>query len=256
MGQDKYTEKTILASLEVFAIKIKRKIIELLYPRRCPICDKIVPYNEGLACRKCYKELVFIENPTCKKCGKQISVEESEYCYDCCRYNYSYNSGKALLQYNEIMKKSLSRYKYGGRQEYSIWYTDELLKRYQNYINMIKPDVLIPVPIYKGRYKKRGFNQAELISRGISKATGIKTYVKILERIHNTVPQSSLASKERKRNLEQVFMVKKSIKGIKSVLLIDDIYTTGSTIEACSRVLKNAGVLNVYYMSVCIGVGE
>ncbi len=117
--------------------------------------------------------------------------------------------------------------------------------------------VLIPVPIHKNRYKSRGYNQAELIAKELEKIAKLPTQNRWLIRVKDTLPQKELSDKERRGNLLQAFRVNK--KGLelnqipKCVILIDDIYTTGSTLEACAMALKEAGVQRVYFLCVCIG---
>ena len=113
----------------------------------------------------------------------------------------------------------------------------------------------MPVPLYKARLKKRGYNQAALLGSAIASATGIRLDDSLLVRTKNTAPQKELDDGEREKNLLSAFTVKDSgTRTIPSaVLLVDDIYTTGATIEGCTTVLKRAGVRKVFYTSIAIG---
>lgn len=157
------------------------------------------------------------------------------------------------------MKQSIGRYKYHNKREYADFYVEELLKRYKEQILKWNPDVLIPIPLYKEKKKKRGYNQAELIAKGIGIQLQIRVVTDYLERCKNTAPQKGLNEKQRVSNLKEAFVIqekkKKKYVPLKHVLLIDDIYTTGSTIETCTNVLLKAGVEKVHFISICIGAG-
>jgi len=154
------------------------------------------------------------------------------------------------------MRKSVSHFKYHNKREYADWYVEELLRKYRRILINLKPDAILPVPLHDAKRRKRGFNQAEILAKGLSLGTGIPMKTDILFRKKNTIAQKNLNNKERLRNLEQAFAVRReNVKELGTVILVDDIYTTGSTIEACSRVLKKAGVQNVHFISLCIGKG-
>lgn len=197
-----------------------------------------------------------VQEPRCKKYGKGISSFEKEYCYDCGRTDHSFEYGWALYHYNEAMRASVSRFKYKNKREYKDWYVEELLKRYGKRLQALRADVIIPVPLHSSKRRHRGYNQAELIAVGLSRGLGIPMDTRGLRRSLKTVPQKKLGPKERLKNLQRAFRTdKRYLKRVRRVILVDDIYTTGSTIEACTRVLKAAGVKEVYFICLCIGKG-
>jgi len=176
-----------------------------------------------------------------------------EYCADCTRHKYTYNYGKALWVYNQASSQSIFAYKYKGRREYAEFYSEELLKVHGQWIYSLKPDVIIPVPLNRKKQQKRGFNQAELVGKNISMALKIPMDTNLLIRNRLTAPQKELSPRERLKNLEKAFSINnKSQKAYNRVLLIDDIYTTGSTIEACAKVLS---ANEIYFICLCIGQG-
>ena len=120
----------------------------------------------------------------------------------------------------------------------------------------MKADVLVPVPVHPSRLRIRGFNQAEELAWRLSEKTGIPVDRSILKRSKKTAPQKSLDPSGRLKNLEQAFTAGHIPPNIHSVILVDDIYTTGSTIEACTRVLKKAGMEHVYFVTIFIGHGQ
>lgn len=240
--------------------QLRKIIIDIIFPRRCPVCGEIVIPRGKLVCSSCSIKLKPIEEPRCKKCSKPIDSDEKEYCHDCERKQYHYNKGYALWIYDSYMKKSISDYKFHGRREYSEYYVSEVIKKFGNDIQNIAPDILVPIPIHKSKLLQRGYNQADILAKGIGKELNIPVLSQLLQRDKKTLPQKQLDDKERLRNLEKAFsfcMKEKEKFGlpIQKVMLIDDIYTTGSTIEACTNILLQNGVEEVYFTSLCIGKG-
>ena len=96
-------------------------LLDILYPRRCPVCDRPVKPFGSLICEACKKEFGYIREPYCMKCGKELEKEEAEYCGDCMRHRHLFDSGRAVFAYKD-MSDSIYRFKYKGRQEYAAYY--------------------------------------------------------------------------------------------------------------------------------------
>lgn len=239
--------------------QIARYLRELIYPRTCPICGKIVIPKSQKICPSCIKQLEYVTEPCCKKCGKPVSCAEQEYCFDCSRKEFWYHSGMALFVYNHAMQASIGAFKFHGKKEYADFYIDEMVKRMEEKIIDMKADILIPVPIHKDKRRQRGYNQAELLARKLSDSLCIPVDTRLLIRNRYTLPQKQLNDKERLKNLEQAFEINMQVPNAfftyQHVILIDDIYTTGSTIEACARVLLTHGIPKISFISLCIGKG-
>ena len=231
-------------------------ILDLLFPRCCPICGRIIVPKEDLICPTCIKKLSWVRGPVCKCCGKEIISGTMEYCPDCTAHPRSFSHGMALLNYNEISAPSLAMIKYHNRREYLDFYAEAAYRRYAGMIARLSPGLIIPVPVHKSRLKKRGFNQTEEFGKRLSHYFKIPMSSEFLIRSKKTAPQKDLGPALRLKNLEQAFYCKKLPVSVKKVLLIDDIYTTGSTAEACARALKKAGAEHVYLLVIAIGSGR
>ena len=229
-----------------------KDLVRIIYPGRCSICDDIVEDTGGI-CSSCRKYISYVSEPLCKKCGKEIDDAEEEYCTDCVRIKKSFVRGFPVFNYISPVKESLSRLKYEMRQEYACFYGKEIAERFCKEFKDAAIDVLVPVPVSKKRFKKRGYNQAELIAAELGKCIGVQVNSRMLQRSIDTLPQKKLGNEERMRNLMKAFSVNPSVKVPGRILLVDDIYTTGSTIEACSRALIRAGAEEVYFTSAAIG---
>ncbi len=245
-----------IKKLGIFNFQGINIILDWLYPRRCVFCDGLLRRKEKFLCSSCrdIRPQLVLE-PRCKKCGKQIMHPEQEYCYDCSHFGHAFDSGRGLFLYQEPLKGAVMRFKFSGRKEYGQYLGRLMLKYSASYINHIRPEVIIPVPIHKKKFYTRGYNQAEVLAREISRGLSIPIRTELVLRKKFTKAQKELGKKERKKNLEKAFWVKEEISQYNCALLIDDIYTTGSTIHAIARLLKEKGIKKVYFISLCIGKG-
>lgn len=232
------------------------RILDLLYPPRCPVCGQIAPVQTRIhpACRK---ELSVVREPRCKKCSKPIDSMEKEFCYDCEKKTFSYERGWSLWLYQGAAAKCMAQFKYQNKREYGIFFCRELAETLGREIRTVKADALVPVPVHPSRWRKRGYNQAEVLAQGLSRELQIPVRKGDLIRVKKTTPQKKLNDRERLRNLTGAFQMadRPFPAAVRRVILVDDIYTTGSTIEACAGVLLAAGVRQVYFVTVCIGTG-
>lgn len=179
--------------------------------------------------------------------------EEAEFCESCQRKPRSYIQGFPAMNYSGPIRDSLARFKYHGMKSYGGFYAKQIMHRHGNSIKELGIEALIPVPIHRKKQLKRGYNQAEILAKELGKILDVPVDGDILIRHINTLPQNKLNDVEREINLEKAFISSDKIVKYNSVMLVDDIYTTGSTVEACTRALKTKGIKNIYYTSVCVG---
>lgn len=230
------------------------RMLDLLFPERCVCCDEIADQPGKGVCRECHNKIVYIKEPFCMKCGKPLKEDEGEYCTGCQRTAHSYIQGTALYDYGS-MADSIYRFKYKGRQEYAGFYGRELYEKRGRWLAALRPDALVPVPIHSSRKRMRGYNQAELIARALSKRSGVPVNTKLIIRVKKTIPQKNLNETERQNNLKRAFKIQQNDVKLSTIVIIDDICTTGSTVNAMTEVLKNAGIEKVYYMALAVGRG-
>ena len=229
-------------------------MVNLVYPRRCPVCDDVVPIGEALICKECSPKIKYIKTPKCRKCGKQLYDDTVIFCKDCETKPHSYDYGYGLYDYKS-MQKSIYRFKYSKRSEYAKYYAEDIYRNLGKEIAFMQADALIPVPLHKSRQRQRGYNQAEELAKELSKLIGIPCYSNVVKRVKNTVPQKELDEVERQNNLKRAFHISSDVVKLNKTIVVDDIYTTGSTIDAVARELRQHGVGNVYYLTLCIGEG-
>ena len=228
--------------------------LDLLFPKRCPICDGIVGFRKGYVCPQCLGKIKPVNGPVCMKCGKPLSDEE-EYCLDCRKKKHLFCRGAAVFQYRSIAI-AIYRFKYGGRQEYAFFFGKCMARRLGEQFKRWKADALVPVPIHSSRKRERGYNQAELLAREISAWTGIPVRCDLIARRKKTAPQKNLNDAQRQNNLKRAFKIIKNDVKLNTIVIIDDIYTTGSTIDTMTATLQEAGIKNIYFAVLAIGAGQ
>ncbi|WP_343345250.1 ComF family protein [Terrisporobacter petrolearius] len=237
--------------------------INYVYPRNitCIICDNPIKLkNPYSLCRSCFKELRFILDG-CNKCGKPIvnrnlereSLIECNYCYNKIFY---FDKAIACIEYDDISKKLILDFKYKSKT-YLCRYVAYLMKE-KILLEDIKADYILFVPLHKKRLKKRGFNQAEKIANKLSDLINIPV-LDCISREKNTKKLYKLNKEDREKELKNGFKVKNNINLIKNknVILIDDIFTTGSTANEISKVLKINAANNICIftlLTTCVDV--
>jgi competence protein ComFC len=231
-------------------------LLDLIYPPRCIFCRSIIPVEkERGICENCKEMVSFVKGKQCQKCGKPIEDRtDKKLCVDCMRMNHYYEKGFALFVYEGLVRDMIYRFKYGGHKEYARhlgkWMADVIIKADIKE----KIDLIIPVPIHPNRKKKRGYNQSEELARVLAKELKIPMNASALIRKKDTIAQSGLTFLQRRNNMKNAFEFDNGF-GIyhKNILLVDDIYTTGATINACSKLLKKKSANTVYFLAVSIG---
>ena len=234
--------------------KVLDTLISIVYPRRCPVCDDIVtPFGDKIH-KDCKNMIQVITEPACFKCGKPLgrNGEMQEFCDDCRRIKHFYDKGRAAVFYRSI-SSSIYRFKYAGRAEYADGYGEIVSDSLGSWIRSLKADALIPVPMYKKKERLRGYNQASVLAKAIGKELNIPVRDDLILRTRNTVPMKKLDEKGRRINLKKAFKVTSNDVKLKSIIIIDDIYTTGSTIDEIAHEFRQVGVERIYFCTLAIG---
>lgn len=218
------------------------KFLDIIMPQncRCIFCGRECELNG--VCDNCLAHLPIITGNTCEKCGTNIS--SGRVCDECKNNNYKFERVFSILEYSGAVRKAIVRLKTGGAK--SIAYPlSEIVDDYFEKLD-IPFDVIIPMPIHKNRLKERGFNQCELLLEKVKEHYG-RVYTDVVIRDIDTPHQTGLTRENRKSNLKNAFKVvnKNKIKG-KTVLIFDDIYTTGTSMNECAKTCLKAGASVVY----------
>lgn len=239
------------SSVKSFFKKSKDFLLELLFPSNltCDICGIEMNHETKYhVCEDCETQYLN-SGKVCPKCGSQID-EEFNSCYSCHNKQVFYKRARAAFVYRGKVKDAIHNFKYHNAK-----YLATPLGNYMTNVVVCENfefDVIIPVPLTEKRKKSRGYNQSELLALQISKNLGAPVVSDVLQRTKFSRSQTELTSSERYQNLEDCFAATNidKIKG-KKILLVDDVMTTGATIEACSKILMNAGANVVYVCTAC-----
>ncbi len=229
------------------------RIITLIYPSRCPVCDRPVRPSTEKICLPCLKSLKAARFPYCEKCGKKVS-DGVRICHDCSNLEHSFARCRSAFEYGTV-RNALYRFKYFGRREYAQVFAEMTARILGDYIAGAKPDAIAFVPLSAGKENKRGYNQARDYACELSKVLGIPLLTDSLRRVRNTIPLKLLSPSARRKNLKNAFKSGQNVVKSLRILLIDDIYTTGATMDECSRVLLDAGAETVYCIALASGEG-
>lgn len=209
-------------------------LLEFLFPPRCIICNEILSQESIICiCEACAFHIDYYNNRI-----NSLGLPESHKVY--C------DGIICVGRYNNSLKNSIKKFKFGNKPSYFRAFGTLLSLKVKNTENLDKIDIVIPVPLHKSRRKQRGYNQAELIAVYTAKQLGVRLESSILIKTMETQTQSLLSKTDRLTNLEEAFSVRfpKQVAG-KNILLVDDIITTGSTVNQCSKALKAAGAHRV-----------
>ncbi len=229
------------------------RIADLLFPPRCPVCGKIAAEGETV-CPECRKKLPRIGGSRCAKCSKPVE-DGVLLCDDCRGKDHAYDCGFAAFLYDDVMREIISACKYRGRREYCRALGTLLFEASGHFLRRCRPDVIVPVPLHPRRLAKRTFNQAEEIAAAYGRMAGVELAPRLLKRVHETGAMKKLGAGERTGNLRGAFLVPDGEDVPERILLVDDIYTTGNTVDAAAHALKERGAEHVYFLTVCIGSG-
>ena len=243
---------------------IKEGLLQILFPPRCVVCDEIL---EAELIRggswihpDCGRKLYPVGDNVCFRRGKPLAAVEQEYCFDCKkklagRSALYCRQGRSVYVYKGEIRKSVYRLKYSNRREYARFFAEETAKYYSDWCKRAGVEAIVPVPMYGRKKRRRGYNQAEIIARELARILGLPMENAAVKRVRNTKPQKLLSDEERKNNLKKAFQARKFIVKYKKILLVDDIYTTGSTVEAVAHELMRCGVEQVFFLTLCTGEG-
>lgn len=214
------------------------RLIKLLFPHKCIFCGTVIDYERDIEiCDKCFTKVPFVS---------RINYEVD--------YKRYYDKLICLCRYTGIVKECLIKFKFYEKASCYRTFARLICGKLKEESGWDKHDMIMSVPLHPRKQRIRGYNQSQLITKVVSKETGIPESSRLLERTRETESQSLLSKDRRHSNVKGAFNVKEpeSVKG-KSVILVDDIFTTGFTINECAKVLKGAGVESVTALVIASG---
>jgi competence protein ComFC len=216
-------------------------LADLFYPERCVGCERRA---SDVLCRTCFDALPGLGSPVCGRCGLPTAFA-TFVCEECKNVDFGFESAKAPLKYEGVGKKIVHALKYRGYKRVVKRLATPLMLQV---LDDGRFDAIVPVPLHRLRLRKRGFNQAELLARGVAEKTKA-TVSDTLEVVRSTRDQVELSAAQRRANVAGAYKATVTLHG--RILLIDDVFTTGATMSACAGTLVRAGADEVHALSLC-----
>lgn len=246
---DEEPQNAFVAEIKTIVEKLGRSVLDFLFPLRCPGCSK-----KGMwFCEECLAKLRPVENFTCAVCGDDAIKGIT---HPRCQGKYTLDRLISIYEYEGPIKKAIVWLKYKDVTGLAKVLSDLMVEEVEELGLNFSGIVVVPVPLHWWQAWKRGFNQAELLAQPFGRRLGLEVRDDLLRRTRNTESQTKLKEEERQKNVSGAFAVpeskKKEVKG-RDFLLLDDVCTTGATLNACANALKRTGARYVWGLSLAKG---
>ena len=249
--------------------KIGSGALDLLYPMSlyCVSCGKIIDASRTYRlCNECMEAAKWITDRHCSKCGRPLSENDpGEKCFGCSGAGASamvrsFDKGHACAGYGAVEQSLIFAFKYGSRSDIGVTLGeimyDRMLAEYEADELAGMYDMVIPVPVSRAKKRKRGFNHADIMAESFAERAGLRCDSGVIIRTRDTAPMKGLGPEERRINIEGAFEIRKrklpAVRGA-DILLVDDIFTTGATIDEIASLLKDAGASRVDFLAYAGG---
>jgi ComF family protein len=235
-----------------------KAFLDILFPPRCHFCKEFIPMADYLhLCARCLEACRLIRSPLCKICGVPFytDVGEDHLCGRCIDRTPPFASARAAALFEGPVRELIHRLKYNHRVQHRRPLARLAVRRLAPFVAESQIDLVIPVPLHVKRLRQRGFNQAALLGEVLAREWGLPLMRRNLRRIRWTEPQINLSHAERAANVKDAFsVIDPLLIRDKRLILVDDVYTTGSTVSECSRVLTDAGASAVFVVTIARAV--
>ncbi len=235
--------------------------LDLLYPRDCFFCQQPAGAH-GHICTSCFERLMVARNPSCQICGAESHLPDGPdfICSDCLKKRPAFERAVVATRYDSAVRDLIHTFKY----HQGLWLTEDLILFLQAaYLHAfvergVKIDLLMPIPMLFKKERRRGYNQAELLVRALAREIKIPYTKRCLKRVKTKVfSQTQLGREGRLKNALASYRITHSDKVCgKTILLVDDVMTTGATLNACAQLLRDAGAANVYALALARGISR
>ena len=232
--------------------------IGLVYPRNCLFCSMALAEQErGVICAACLSTAQRIEPPFCQQCALPFAgaVTDAFVCGYCHDLQFAFTRAVCGCRAEGIVRESIHRFKYNHEMYLGPHLAEWLTEAARQWIDWQAVDAIVPVPLHPRKKREREFNQSEYLSASLSRHFDRPALVGQLRRVRDTVTQTALGAEQRDRNLRNAFAARQmDVFSGKRLVLVDDVFTTGATLNSCARILRRAGARSVIALAVARGV--
>ena len=244
---------------------IFNSVLDLVFPRACLYCENSLEGGGGFLCRLCQNEIIFIDPPYCHGCGIPADISydfptENFECALCRKNSFSFDKARSLGPYDAALKKLIYHFKFkkqpGVMKDIAAFMADYFVQQEESWEGFY----VVPVPVFFRRMKERTFDQSFLIAREVAKVLNLPLANGLLRRVRDTESQAQMKTKaERTKNIKGAFCVDRpdKVAGM-NILLIDDVMTTGATVNEAAKILKRSGAeqIHVFTLARALPIGN
>jgi ComF family protein len=236
-------------------LQLASALLDLCFPRRCAACQQAqLLSHQGFWCSACREQIPWVQAPLCPCCGRPFPnspTSSNHLCEHCLRDLFLFDTARSATIYAGAIRDRIQQLKFGGQLHWIPPLVDLLLQGAAHGCSVAATQLIVPVPLHTKRIRQRGFNQSALIAQGLGRRCGLPVLPGVLIRHRSTQPQTRLGRRERLQNVRGAFSIAHpALIRDRSLLLVDDVFTTGTTLNECARVLKAAGVREVHAVTV------
>ncbi len=235
-----------------------RPTLGLVYPEVCQLCnEERALAADGFVGRNCWSQVRFIRPPFCERCGLPFvgDITTKFICTNCHDLDLHFSSARSAVVAKTTVLEAIHRFKYSHALWFEIFLADLLVREAKPVLLREKWDFIAPVPLHPLKLREREFNQAERLAAHLSRATEIPLNNKLLRRVNPTMTQTKLSREQRAANMKGAFAIRPGVRlEEKRIVLVDDVFTTGATTNACAKVLRAAGAAEVAVWTVARGL--
>ncbi len=228
----------------------------VLFPANCRVCERLLEHAARIpVCPDCLDHVQRIADPMCARCGRPLftppSQVENFLCRLCRQERYAFQLARSYAVYEDSLVRLIILLKHHGIEPLGAWCAQRLLELTQTYPDVTRVDAIVPVPLHPARLRERGFNQAEWIARPLARRLGIPLLPNLLARVKPRPEKLKLTRRERWEAVRGAYATtgRAQVDNLR-VLLVDDVFTTGATLDACARVLLREGAARVMALTV------
>lgn len=226
-------------------------LLNLLFPLACPVCgNDSDSHRQSPVCLSCWNAIERYSGPACLICGLPVVSDVAMHCESCLKTPPAFSKVIYYGIYDGTLRKTIHLLKFKGVKRLARPIAELLSK-----LSLPEADRIVPVPLHSSRLREREFNQTALISRHLSRLNGIPLLLDVLKKERETLPQTDVTGKERLKNVKNVFTATQAVRGLR-IIIVDDVITTGATVNECAKVLAKAGAESVTALALARSIRE
>lgn len=250
--------------LRAYLQNVRGALASVLFPAPCRLCGELLDSAGRIPiCRPCLASLQALGHPCCCRCGRPfasvvaVQVDNAPLCHICRRGLYDFDFARSYGAYTEGMTRAIMLLKYEGVTPLAGWFAAALEHTFERHREQCLADVVVPVPAHALRLRERGYNHAELIAKPLARSLGLPCRSNLLVRSRPRPDKLRLTLRERWRSVRGAYTIRQGLRVDNlQVLLVDDVLTTGATLDACSRALRKAGASKVVALTVARAISR